>query len=67
MRTRLLLALFVAGLAAFAAQTTMAKEAKVSCGQIKRALRSGKSQEQVAKDLKVSADVVKGCTQRHEK
>ena len=34
----------------------------VSCKQIKDALASGKSEDDVAKDLKVSASRVKSCT-----
>jgi uncharacterized protein (DUF433 family) len=39
---------------------------KVSCTQIRKALQSGKTTEQVAKDLKVSATQVKNCSaQKH--
>jgi hypothetical protein len=53
--------LAVAGAPAFA---TTAKHTKhhVTCKQIKEALDSGKSTEDVQKDLHVSADRVKSCT-----
>ena len=35
---------------------------RVSCKQIKDAIAAGKSEEDVAKDLKVSATTVKHCT-----
>ena len=67
MNKKLLLALFAMSLTALAVQPSMAKTTKVSCTQVKRALRSGKTQEQVAKSLKVSPEVVRGCTQRNTK
>jgi hypothetical protein len=65
MRKKLLLALIVAGFATLGAQPSMAKTAKISCSRINKALHSGKTQEQVAKSLKVSPEVVRGCTQKH--
>ncbi|TMA70645.1 MAG: hypothetical protein E6J69_01800 [Deltaproteobacteria bacterium] len=38
------------------------KRASVSCKQIKDAIAAGKSEEDVQKDLKVSAARVKSCT-----
>lgn len=67
MKKKLLLALIVAGFATLGAQSSMAKTTKVSCSQINKALKSGKTQEQVAKSMKVSPEVVRGCTQNHAK
>jgi hypothetical protein len=60
------------GLALLCALTTVAlvaspatakkKAPSVSCKQIKDAMASGKTSEEVQKDLKVSASRVKGCT-----
>lgn len=36
-------------------------DSKVTCGQIQQAIKSGKSEDQVAKDLKVPAARVKEC------
>ena len=67
MKRKLLLALIVVGFATLGAQSSMAKTTKVNCSQINKALHSGKTQEQVAKSLKVSPEVVRGCTQKDAK
>jgi len=45
----------------------MAKQPPASCERIRHALDSGKSQQQVAKDLKTSESHVKGCTMQQAK
>lgn len=58
-----MLALLAATL--FSASAAMAGT-KRTCDRINHALKSGKSEEQVAKDLKVSVAKVKECaTQKH--
>jgi uncharacterized protein (DUF433 family) len=53
------------GATLFSASAAMAGT-KTTCDQINRALKSGKSEEQVAKDLKVSVAKVKECNvQKH--
>ena len=55
-----LTALALVGSPAFA---TKHKAPSVSCKQIKDAMASGKTAEEVEKDLKVSASHVKNCTE----
>jgi len=52
----------VAGAPAFAAATTKHTRHHVSCKQIKDAIDSGKSSEDVQKELHVTAARVKACT-----
>ncbi|GIW40334.1 MAG: hypothetical protein KatS3mg076_0911 [Candidatus Binatia bacterium] len=51
--------LFVAPAAAWAGGVT--------CDQINQALQSGKNQQQVAKELKVSLSQVRKCAEQHKK
>ncbi len=44
--------------------TAMAESPKVSCEQIQQALKSGKSQSVVAKDLKVPLTRVRECSKQ---
>ena len=58
-----LLAVTLLGASPASAETTKHKtHHAVSCKQIKDAIASGKSADEVAKDLKVSASRVKSCT-----
>lgn len=60
----------IIGLAAvlsFALPASSAMAAKPTCQQIEQAVKSGKTEQQVAKDLKVSLSHVHKCTKEKSK
>jgi hypothetical protein len=61
MKSNKLQMLTLLGATLLTASVAMAGGPKVTCDQIQQALHSGKSQDQVAKGLKVSSATVKQC------
>lgn len=61
MKNHKLQILTLLGATLLSASVAMAGESKVNCDQIRHALQSGKSQEQVAEELKVSTSSIKQC------
>lgn len=57
----------VLGTVLLAPTASFAKSHQVPCSQIQKALKDGKSEDQVAKDMKVSLSRVKSCSHAHEK
>jgi hypothetical protein len=51
----------ILAVALFTASTVLAADTKKPCSEIQSALKSGKSQDQVAKDLKVPLSRVRQC------
>jgi len=61
-KSMLVVASLVAATALMASPAVAKTHHRVTCKQIKDALAGGKSEDEVAKDLKVSASTVKHCS-----